>query len=506
MKRNPGYRTRKVTFSGSKLPHTNSTMKTLQQHFQQASDRPLAFNEAQLRTMLAQHDMALPQTSRIPDATSIATRALRVVGVGVALAGLGTFAIQSSGELAPTRSGAVAALPAPTVKRMPAAVTAPEPTSAVERSTVIEPSAPATRASDGRRFIQGLSGMTPVQPLPVPATAMLSAVDPAEQASLGLNRLSDGSIAWSYSLATSDGSSEESILANMTDSLVVKTLDANGTGDRLISRAAFPLSIVTRAKSPIGSSWQIVTDETGRLLEERISVSDGDQLRYISSLFARGASTDGVAEKIDNVRGLDVVGRSLQLNTLIPIRINVGPDADGGIFWCRPDAQLIAQLPARTVAQLRSELEKAASVVGTRDTLALVRRGWALSVLATIDSIRPEQLKIESDVDMVAQGMTGAEIFAGSRRNAGAVARFEAVRNPATGSATFDLELNQARRVTVTLHDVNGRRIKTLAATQSFDEGASQITASLDGVERGLYLVSIATDIREQVVQRLVVE
>jgi len=509
-------------------------MKPLQQYFDQASERPLAFSEERLRDLLVQHDA--PGHPPTNPARPFAASAWRVIGIGLVLAGLGNLTLDRSGDrpLAAGASGAAASLSTTTDARDNAPV---PPQGIVSENSTVAPlsprvqatpkrvqtdavdlsatnRAPATALREGATDRAARIGDMTVRSLPVSATAALDmSVD--DRRALGLRELADGRLAFGYylvanlpkNLAPNLKLDDASLLGRgYEDSLLVQTIGPRGRSDLFVSRADFPLGIVTRRASPIASSWQVITDETGRLLEERVSVADADQLRQVSELFIRGAADGEVAQSVASIRGLDALGQSLRLNTLLPIRVTLGADAARSVFWCRPDPQLIAGLPARTVAQLRSELMKVAAVVGTRDTVAIVRRGWALSVLQTIDSIRPESLRVDSEFDVVPQGMTGAEIFAGSRRNAGAVVRFEPLRNPAMRTATFALELEQPRRITVTLHDVDGRRLKTLAPGQMRDEGSTEIVASLEGVERGLYLVSISTDRREQVVHRLVVE
>lgn len=502
-------------------------MKPLQQYFDQASNRPLSFSEQQLRELLAQHDAGPGQTPSSMSSRPFAASAWRVLGIGLLIAGLGTLALErlddrSTGAVAPSRSstpqaGSVAenSTVVPSSPRVQAK-SGRVPTDAVELSATNRTPTPVAAGQRGgapMRASIARNGTLTVAALPVASTTMLDIAE-ADQTSLGLRRLADGRTAFGYylvanlpkDLAPSLTIDNSSLLdRGYEDSLLVQTIGPRGRSDLFMSRADFPLAIVTRRGSPVASSWQVITDDAGRLLEERVSVADGDQLRYAASLFARGASDGEIARSIESVRGLDALSQSLRLNTLLPIRVTLGPDAAQGVFWCRPDPQLIAALPARTVAQLRSELTKVASIVGTRDTVAIIRRGWALQLLATIDSIRPESLPIETDLDLVPQGMTGAEIFAGSRRNAGSVVRFEPLRNPVSGSATFQLELDQPRQVTITLHDVVGRRLKTLAKA-AYDDGALDVTVSLAGVDRGLYLVAISTDRREQVVHRVVVE
>lgn len=482
-------------------------MKTLQQYYTQAADRPLAFSEEKLRALLSVADgvpAPPPANVQIP---SFGPRALRVLGVGLAIAAIATIAFQPALVVESSKnSTSVANAPSQTSSRVQAKSSDAAPLNDTPNAAIAE----ATPTTDGlidsspdsesRRAL-------PVAPLAVAGTMLNDAVtlNADEAVKLGIRPLEAGTIAFGY-LLTSDQPDEAKMRSQgFGDSLLVQTISRNGTGHRFMSRADFPLSVVTKKNSSIQHSWQVITDESGRLLDERVSVQDGNQLRYIETLFNRGAESS-VARSIASVRGLDEIGQNLRLNTLLPIRVNVD-NASNGVFWCRPDPTLLAALPSRTVAQLRSELEKAAAiVVAPRDTLALVRRGWALTVLATIDSIVPGSLNVESDIDVAPQGMTGAEIFAGTRNRAGAITRFQPAKNPASKSTTLKLELTQPRRVTVTLHDVNGRRIKMLATTRAIDEGNAEIVASLDGIEKGMYLIAISTDRKEQVVQRLVVE
>src|SRR5688500_7062288 len=88
------------TSSGSSLPHTTETMK-LQQYFTQASDRPLAFSEQQLRQMLSSADSATRPIPQIGTTSSVASRALRVLGIGLSIAAIGTLAFDAAGESSP---------------------------------------------------------------------------------------------------------------------------------------------------------------------------------------------------------------------------------------------------------------------------------------------------------------------------------------------------------------------------------------------------------------------
>jgi hypothetical protein len=513
-------------------------MTSLQHFFHQAANRPLAFDESQIRSLIAKHDGA-PGHHRSPGSL---TRALRVVGVGLLLAGITTAVVDDSDRgtvaeksVAPSSSPRVQARSKQAIPDATGfSMTAPQPrppqtslqaaastaTSMSGRASGVAHASHAATSHAAASLGAASNGAASAPasaeafgPRDLAGTGALD-IDPADFMALGLRRLADGRTAYAYypianipaSLAPNMKLDEAMLRANgYQDSLLVQAIGRNGRSDLFVSRLDLPLSVVTRKASPVASAWQVITDESGRLLEERVSVADGDQLRYVTELFQRGSDVE-IARTLESLRGMDAVGRSLRLNTLLPIRVSLGEDSGHGVFWCRPDAQLIAQLPARSVAQLRRELETAAAAVGTRDTVAIVRRGWALSVLETIDSINPEQLKTDSDIELVPQAMTGAELFAGSRHKAGAIIRFDPLSNPSHGTAEFSLGLGEPRRVTVTLHDVNGHRVRTLVTNAAYDEGDVAISASLAGVERGLYLVAITTDRREQVVHRLVVE
>jgi len=77
--------------------------------------------------------------------------------------------------------------------------------------------------------------------------------------------------------------------------------------------------------------------------------------------------------------------------------------------------------------------------------------------------------------------------------------------NPAQGSSTtLQLTFSEARKFTVGLYDLLGKKLRdvaesSIAAKQNWEEAIS-----LDGLSAGIYLVAVTTDHGEQTVQQIV--
>lgn len=105
----------------------------------------------------------------------------------------------------------------------------------------------------------------------------------------------------------------------------------------------------------------------------------------------------------------------------------------------------------------------------------------------------------------------GSDVRAGVqetwRSSGGAVTSTSVYPNPTTdGGATVAFDLAQRRRVTLTLHDLTGVNLMTLARDVERPAGRGQLSFTLPGVPAGMYLVTLSTDRGERAVQRLIVQ
>ena len=83
----------------------------------------------------------------------------------------------------------------------------------------------------------------------------------------------------------------------------------------------------------------------------------------------------------------------------------------------------------------------------------------------------------------------------------GALATSSLHPNPVTQDvATLDYTLREKRRVAVSLYDISGERVRSIAVSGQRDPGACQENISLAGIPDGYYLLAVTTDNGEQIV------
>ncbi|MFP4528854.1 MAG: T9SS type A sorting domain-containing protein [Candidatus Kapaibacterium sp.] len=162
-----------------------------------------------------------------------------------------------------------------------------------------------------------------------------------------------------------------------------------------------------------------------------------------------------------------------KINQMLPIAV----DLDGGgidyILWLEPTTDIIDRLPGDVRATLEPELQ-------------------ALAGNADYCEMYPE---------------TGGEPFLDIWRGcSGDVRHLKVYPNPAASDVSVEFSLAESRDVTVSLHDMFGRRIRELGKYPALGAGAHTMLYALGNPEPGMYLISIQTPNGEQAVQRVIIE
>lgn len=170
------------------------------------------------------------------------------------------------------------------------------------------------------------------------------------------------------------------------------------------------------------------------------------------------------------------------VNKLIPIEVPVknAKGKDGKILedfkfilWYEPTEKLMQYLPEELGNQLRSELELLEN-------------------------------NNESCADVP---MTGEDKYLGVWQGCnGALENLRVFPNPTNGPIAVDLNLDEVRNLTITLHDISGRKIKTIQSSINANVGAWTSKYNISDVKPGLYLLVVRSERGEQAVQRIVVE
>ncbi|MDA3844885.1 MAG: T9SS type A sorting domain-containing protein [Candidatus Kapabacteria bacterium] len=92
------------------------------------------------------------------------------------------------------------------------------------------------------------------------------------------------------------------------------------------------------------------------------------------------------------------------------------------------------------------------------------------------------------------------------RETSGAVIDLKVSPNPVTGTnAEISFKITEKRNLKISIHDISGRLIMTLAENDFHYKGEYNIDANLSDLPGGMYLIAITTDKGEQAVSRVIV-
>jgi len=170
------------------------------------------------------------------------------------------------------------------------------------------------------------------------------------------------------------------------------------------------------------------------------------------------------------------------VNKLIPIEVPIhnAKDKNGKLYkdfkfilWYEPNDKLLDILPSELRAKLQEELNL-----------------------------------LENNNESCANvPMTGEDKYLGVWQGCnGALENLRVFPNPTNGPVAVDLNLKEVRNLTITLHDISGRKIKNIQNSTNANVGSWTSKYNLSDVRPGLYLIVVKSERGEQAVQRIVVE
>lgn len=164
----------------------------------------------------------------------------------------------------------------------------------------------------------------------------------------------------------------------------------------------------------------------------------------------------------------------IRVNKLIPVAVSFEAGKINHILWFDPTKEFIDKLPA----EIKSKLEPEVLAAGEKKEFC---------------DAKPA----------IAGEDTYFDVW---RSCSGAVEKLNLYPNPATGRINVGYNLTESRNVTITLHSLTGKYIRTLQQETYQPGGSLQLGFELEGIEPGLYLITIKTDKDEQAVQRLIIQ
>jgi len=172
----------------------------------------------------------------------------------------------------------------------------------------------------------------------------------------------------------------------------------------------------------------------------------------------------------------------IRINKMIPVVINMGKNPEKNemnsnddfafILWYDPTPELLEILPESVKARIEPELR-------------------ALS-----ESSQVCNTAIKGD----------EAYFDIWRACSGAVENLHTFPNPAKDQIYIKYNLTSQRTVTISINDLFGRRITDLMINVGHKPGLYEEHFTLDGINPGMYLISLKTDKNERAVQRVVIE
>jgi hypothetical protein len=200
----------------------------------------------------------------------------------------------------------------------------------------------------------------------------------------------------------------------------------------------------------------------------------------IDSTFTKSL-VNSVNKRMDKLNERIELFNQKMVNKLIPVAVPVpnATDRNGKplkdfkfILWFEPNDDFLSVLPEEMCTQIDKELE------------LLKQNGESCSNTP----------------------ITGEDTYLGVWQGcSGAIENLRVYPNPTDGPFAVDLMLKEKRNLTITLHDLTGRKIKDLSTGINASAGEFNNRYELTKIEPGVYLVVVQSEIGERAVQRVIV-
>lgn len=248
------------------------------------------------------------------------------------------------------------------------------------------------------------------------------------------------------------------------------------------------LSMLEPVPNPTPESYSAVAP----IVVECQSISADKHLYRAMAYFNRSPLLSGNGgglsdEEMDLLAGNPSDSRSLEertaspsLDRLVAVHVLPEPGQQGRTadvhLWYLPTREFIDLLPDRYRDPLRREVE-------------------------TIAAVQREKLPIGA----ACERLTGEQTFLDiCRTRGGALYDGSLTQNPNLKTITVSYRVHEPRTTSISIHDINGRFVRTLQEPTSVGE-LNHLTIGIDDISSGTYLVVIRSDKGEQLVQRLIV-
>jgi hypothetical protein len=163
------------------------------------------------------------------------------------------------------------------------------------------------------------------------------------------------------------------------------------------------------------------------------------------------------------------------INTLIPVkRLIFGRTF---LFWFVPNNEFISSLPEQYREDLKNEL-----------------------------TIYHRIIEGSIPAEAACKGIENDSYFEVCRINSGAIRNLDLNPNPANISTTCKFELMEPRRITISLHSLDGRYVKEIYSQVFNNLGEKTFSIDLSSLPKSIYLLAVSSEQAEQVVKKIIIE
>lgn len=165
--------------------------------------------------------------------------------------------------------------------------------------------------------------------------------------------------------------------------------------------------------------------------------------------------------------------KEMTVNKLIPVRFETPGSGADVIFWFEPNNELLEIVPDKVKSRIEAEI-------------AAINSGVEICKAA------PE---------------TGSETIMDVWRScSGAVENMMVYPNPTNGPVSVNFNLKDDRKVKLSIHDLTGKLLLTLAPETMIPKGEYRENFNLSKLTPGMYLLVAQTHYGEQTLQRIIIE
>ena len=141
------------------------------------------------------------------------------------------------------------------------------------------------------------------------------------------------------------------------------------------------------------------------------------------------------------------------------------------VFWFIPTKEFIDALPENYADKLRKELQ-------------------------LIEDISNGEVNPED----ACERLNSESYFGLCGLNYGALKNIKVYPNPVTPMSQLSFDLEESRKLSIRVHDLEGKSLATLASDKAFDAGTHEFPLKFKDLSSGVYMISVTSDENEQVV------